>query len=145
MRRLLVALTALIVVVVAAAIVTFLLLESSPTLEIELTPLPPLTLKKGGNFSLGISVRNMRGFFKPELQNIQGELQLPDGFIEESLQTNTRQLIFGTISAGDASHYGLTIIALNTAEAGEYSAKLTIRGANVPEKTVDIAIIVRSL
>ena len=37
-------------------------------------------------------------------------------------------LIFGTISAGDASHYGLTIIALNTVDVGEYSAKLRVWG-----------------
>jgi hypothetical protein len=99
-------------------------------------------VKKGGNFSLSISVRNVGEFLKPEPKAIQGELQLPNGFIEESLQTNTRQLIFGTISAGDASHYGLTIIALNTVDVGEYSAKLRVWGANVPEKTSDIKIIV---
>ena len=133
---------AAIVILVATAIGTFLSLQSSPTLGIELNPLPPLTVKKGGNFSLEISVRNDAGFFKPEAQAIQGELQLPEGFIEESLQTNMRQLIFGTISPGDASHYGLTIIALNTVEVGEYHAKLAVWGANIPEKTSDITILV---
>jgi len=135
-------LVAVFAVLVATAIGIFLLLQSSPTLEMELNPLPPLTVKKGGNFPLEVSVRNGRGFFKPEAQDIQGELQLPEGFIEESLQTNTRQLIFGTISPGDASHYGLTIIASNTVDAGDYSAKLTVWGANVPERTTDIKIIV---
>jgi hypothetical protein len=135
-------LTVVLAVLVATAIGTFLLLQSSPTLETELNPLPRLTVERGGNFSLEISVRNGGGFFKPEPQGIQGELQLPDGFIEESLQTNTRQLMFGTISPGDASHYGLTIITSNTVDIGEYFAKLTVWGANVPERTSNIEIIV---
>ena len=140
-RRLIVSI-AVLAVLVATVTGIFLFLQSPPALEIELNPPPPLTVKKGGNFSFEISVRNSGGFFKPEPQNIQGELQLPEGFIEESLQTNKRQLIFGTISPGDASHYNLTIIASNSVDAGEYSAKLTVWVANVPEKTSDINIIV---
>ena len=93
-RRRLIALIAVLAVLLTTATGIFLLLGSSPTLQIELDPLPPMTVKKGGNFSLTISVRKSAGFFKPELQDIQGELQLADGFIEESLQTNTRQLIY---------------------------------------------------
>lgn len=141
-RRRLIALIAVLTVLVATTTGTFLFFQSPPALEIELNPLPPLTVKKGGNFSFSISARNRGGFFIPEPQHIQGELQLPDGFIEESLQTSTRQLSFGTISSGDASHYGLTIIASNTVDIGEYSAKLKVWGANVPEKTSDIKIIV---
>jgi len=58
------------------------------------------------------------------------------------LRTNMRQLVFGTISAGDASHYGLSIIALNTVDVGEYSAELRVWGVDVPERTSDIEIIV---
>jgi hypothetical protein len=142
MKRRLIALIAVLAVLVATVIGIFLLLESSPTLEVELNPLPPLTVKRGGNFSLDISVRNGVGFLKPALQDIRGELQLPTDFIEESLQTNVRQLIFGTISAGDASHYGLTIIASNHVAVGEYSAKFRVWGANVPERSIDIEVIV---
>ncbi len=142
MRRRTIALIAATAILVATAIGTFLLLQSSPTIKIELNPLPPLTVKKGGNFSLGISVRNGGGFFKAEAEDIKGELQLPEGFIEESLQTNTRQLMFGTISPGDASHYDLTIIALNSVEEGEYHARLTVWGANVPEEASDIKIMI---
>lgn len=87
-------------------------------------------------------MRNSAGFFKPEPKDIQGKLELPEGFIEESLQTKTCQLMFGTISPGDASHYGLTIIALNSVEIGEHHAKLTVWGANIPEQTSDIKILV---
>ena len=142
MRRRLIALIAVPTVLVATAIGIFLLVEPSPTLEVELNPLPPLTVKKGGSFSLDISVRNGAGLLKPALQDVRGELQLPTNFIEESLQTNVRQLIFGTISAGDASHYGLTIIASNDVDVGEYSAKFRVWGANVPERSIDIEVIV---
>lgn len=133
---------AVLAILVATTTGIVLFLQSSPTLEVELNPLPPLTVKEGGNFSLGISVRNGGGFLKPELQDIRGELQLPEGFIEESFQTNTRQLIFGTISAGDASHYSIAIIALNTVDIGEHLAKLRVWGANVPERTIEMEIVV---
>jgi uncharacterized membrane protein len=142
MRRRTIVLIAVTIILVATATGIFLLVQSSPALKIELNPLPPLTVKKGGNFSIEISVRNGGGFFKAEAEDIKGELQLPEGFIEESLQTKTRQLIFGAISPGDASHYGLTIIALNSIEEGEYHARLTVWGANVPEEASDIKIMI---
>ncbi len=50
--------------------------------------------------------------------------------------------MFGSISPGDASHYGLTIIVLDTVEVGEYHAKLTVWGANIPAIESDIEITV---
>ena len=62
-RRLIVSI-AVLAVLVATVTGIFLFLQSPPTLEIELNPLPPLTVKKGGKFSFEISVRNDGGFFK---------------------------------------------------------------------------------
>ena len=142
MRRRSIALIATIVIVVATATAVLFLFQSPPTLEIELNSPLPLRVKQEGNVSLEISVRNGPGFFKAQAKHIQGELELPEGFIEESLQTRTRQLIFGTISPEDASHYGLTIIGLSTVEVGEYHAKLTVWGANMPRRVNDIEITV---
>jgi hypothetical protein len=130
------------VILVVAAIGVLFLIWSPPALAIELTPVPPISVKQGGNFSIEISVRNDAGFFKAEAEHVQGELKLPEGFIEESLQTGTRQLLFGSISTGDASHYSLTIIALGTVEVGEYHAKLAVWGANTPTRESEIEITV---
>jgi hypothetical protein len=135
-------LVATIVILVVAAIGVAFLRLSPPALAIELDPLPPMNAMQGGNFSLGISVRNSPGFFVSEAEHVQGELELPEGFIEESLQNRTRQLMFGDISSGDASHYGLTITVLNTVEVGEYHAQLAIWGENVPKIVSDIKIVV---
>ena len=143
MRRQSVALIAVVVIVLVTVVGVLFLQQSQPTLEIELFPHPPLRVNRGGNFSLGISVRNSPGF-KAEAKYVRGELELPEGFIEESLRTRTRQLIFGTISPSDASHYSLTMIVLNTVEVGEYHAKLAIWGANILEKVIDIEITVLS-
>lgn len=133
---------ATIAILAVAAIGVIFSIQSPPALAAEVTPVPPIRVKQGENFSLGISVRNGAGFFKPEAEHIQGELKLPEGFIEESLQTGTRQLLFGSISPGDASHYGLTIIVLDTVEVGEYHAKLAVWGANTPTRENEIEIIV---
>lgn len=139
---------ALIVIVAIAVIATtavvISLLKSPPTLSIELNPSSSIEVKQGGEVSLSISVRNKAGLFIAEAQNVRGELELPVGFIEKAFQTNTRQLNFGGIDAGDASHYGLTIIASNTVELGLHHAKLTISGANIPTETIDIGIAVLS-
>lgn len=142
MKRRSIALIAIVVVAIATTVgVLSSFLPVSPTIKVEVNPPPPLKVKQGGNFSLGISVRNEPGF-KAEAKHVRGELELPEGFIEESLRTRVRQLIFGTISPGDASHYGLTIVVSKTVEVGEYHAKLTIWGANIPRKAIDIEIIV---
>jgi hypothetical protein len=141
-RRRLIVLIVIFAVLLPIAIGILLFFGSSPTLEIELNPVPPLTVTIGENFSVGISVRNVAGFLKPKLINVRGELQLPEGFIDESLQTNTRQLVFGTISPGDASHYGLTIVSSSAVDVGKYFATLTVWGANVPQRALDIEIIV---
>ncbi len=132
--------------IVALAIVSLVIGALSlpcpaPTLEIELDPPSPLSVRRGESFSLEISVRNDPGL-RARAEHVRGELVLPEGFIEESLQTWTRQLIFGDISPGDASHYGLTITALDTVEEGEYHASLTVRGSNIPAEDVDLEITV---
>ena len=143
MRRKSIALIAIVAIaVVATTMGAISLLQSPPELSIELNPSPPINVKQGGEFSIDISVRNKAGLFITEAINVRGELELPEGFIEKALQTSTRQLIFGGINAGDASHYGLTIIALNTVEMGEYHAELTVWGANIPTETIDIEITV---
>jgi len=131
----------IVILVVVALGVAFLRLPP-PALAIELDPLPPMNTMKGGSFSLGISVRNSPGFFVAEAEHVQGELELPEGFIEESLQTRTRQLIFGDISSGDASHYDLIITVLDTVEVGEYHAQLAVWGENVPRTVSNIKIVV---
>jgi len=133
-----------IIVIVATTAVALFLFKSPPILSVELNPSSPIEVKQGGEFSLGVAVRNEVGLFRAEAQNVRGKLELPDGFIEESFQTSTRQLIFGGIDAGDASHYGLTIIVLNTVEMGEYHAELTVWGANISTETIDIEITVLS-
>jgi hypothetical protein len=135
-------LIAIVAFAVVSIIVVISLLKSSPQLSIELNPSPPITVNQGGEFSIDISVRNKAGLFIAEANNISGELALPEGFIEKALQTSTRQLIFGGISAGDASHYGLAIIVSSIVEMGEYHAELTIKGANIPTETLDIEITV---
>lgn len=143
MRLQSIALIAIVAIGVAMTVGALFLYQPPPALKIELNPSSPLKVKQGGRFSLDISVRNDPGF-RAEAKNVRGELELPGGFIEESLQTSTRQLIFGGISPGDASHYGLTIIVLNTVEVGEYHAKLTVWGANIPTTVIDIEITVLS-
>ena len=98
---------------------------------------------RGGNFSIEIAVRNGPGI-KAGAEHVQGELTLPEGFLEDSLQTRTRQLLFGNIEAGDASYYVLTITAFDTVEVGEYNAKLVVWGANVPRTETNVEIIVES-
>jgi hypothetical protein len=129
-----------ILVVVALGVASLRL--SPAALAIELEPPSPMNALRGSNFSLGISVRNSPGFFVAEAEHVQGELELPEGFIEESLQTRTRQLIFGDISSGDASHYDLIITVLDTVEVGEYHAQLAVWGENVPRTVSDIKIVV---
>ncbi len=141
MKQQSIALTAIVAIaVVATTAIAISLFKSPPTLSIELNPSSPIEVKQGKEFSLGISVRNKAGLFLAEAQNVRGELELPEGFIEKTFQNSTRQLNFGGISAGDASHYGLTIIVSNTVEMGEHHAKLTIWGANIPTETIDIGI-----
>jgi hypothetical protein len=132
------------IAVIATTTVAVSYLKSPPILSIELNPSSPIEAKQGSEFSLGISVRNKAGLLIAEAKNVRGLLELPEGFIEKAFQTNTRQLIFGGIDAGDASHYGLTIIVSNTAEIGEHHARLTISGANIPTETIDIVFTVRS-
>lgn len=103
MRQRLIALIAIIVIEVAVATTVLFLFQPLSTKKIKLIPSIPIRVKPEGNFSLEISVRNDPGFFKAQAKHIQGELEVPEGFIEESLQTRIRQLIFGTISPGDAS------------------------------------------
>lgn len=138
-KLILIALIVVAIVILVGAVGVLLGYQAPPTLEIELNPLPPLTVKSGDNFSIDISVRNNPGF-KATARHVRGELELPEGFIEESKQNRTRQLIFGTIIPGDASHYGLTIIVSNSIVLGEYHAILTIWGENLPRQAIDIRI-----
>lgn len=133
---------AIVAVIVVAIIVVVSFLKSSPQLSIGLNPSPPITVNQGGEFSIDISVRNKAGHFIAKAHNVRGELELPEGFMEKALQTSTRQLIFGGIEAGEASHFGLTIIVSNIVKTGEYHAELTIKGANIPTETHDIEITV---
>ena len=140
-KLILITLIVVAIAILAGAVGVLLVYQSPPTLEIELNPLPPLTVKSGEYFSIDISVRNTPGF-KVTARHVLGELELPEGFIEESKQNKTRQLIFGTIMPGDASHYGLTIIVSNSIVLGEYHATLTIWGENLPRHAIDIKITV---
>ncbi|MFW9856803.1 MAG: hypothetical protein ACFFFG_17270 [Candidatus Thorarchaeota archaeon] len=118
-------------------------LQSPTNLQIELNPSSPVSVQSGSSFALEISVRITSGF-KPPARHVRGELELPEGFIEDSLQTRTRQLTFGTIWPGDASHYGLTIIVSDTVTLGECQANLTIWGENIPKEVILIQICVNS-
>ncbi len=139
----------LISVIVIAVIITVsaVFLSGSPaapaTIEIQFNPSPPLNVNQGESSSLEIILRNSPGL-KAAAEGVEGELVLPDGFVEESLQTQTRQLIFGRIHPGEAGQYTLTIAALNTVEAGEHYAKLTVWGTNIPRQEVNLKIIVNS-
>ncbi len=131
------------IAIVAATTGIISLLKSPPVVSTELNP-SSIEVKQGGESALDVSVRNKAGFFIAEAQNVRGVLELPEGFIEKYFQASTRQLNFGGIDAGDASHYGLTVIASNTVALGLYHAKLTISGANILTETIDIEITVLS-
>ena len=110
------------------------------TLQVELNP-SSLNIQQGEITELNISLRNSAGF-RPTAKEVYGQLELPDGFIENPFHTQTRDLIFGTILRGDASHYRLEIIAENDLESGTYYAKFTFWGKNVQTHEIDIELIV---
>jgi hypothetical protein len=142
-KRLTVLILAIVIVIIIA--VGTILLSGSPatpaTIDIQFNPSILINVNQGESSSLEIILRNSPGL-KAAAEGVEGELVLPDGFIEESLQTQTRQLIFGRIHPGEAGQYTLTIAALNTVEAGEHYAKLTVWGTNIPRQEVNLKIIV---
>ncbi|MDR1992000.1 MAG: hypothetical protein LBQ98_00620 [Nitrososphaerota archaeon] len=103
----------------------------------------PVSLQQGESTQFTISLRNIAGF-RPIAKGVYGQLDLPEGFIENSLQTQTRELAFGLILPGDAGHYGLNISAEDTVKPGSYYAKFTFWGENVQTQEIDIAINVTS-
>jgi uncharacterized membrane protein len=112
------------------------------TLQAELNP-NSLNIKQGETTELNISLRNNAGF-RPTAREVYGQLELPEGFIENSLHTQSRDLTFGLIPSGDASHYSLNILAENDLESGTYYAKFTFWGKNVQTHEMDIEIVVNS-
>lgn len=111
------------------------------SVEVEIYPKPPIEVGAGESFTLGISVRNNPDLHA-EAKNVLGELLLPIGFLEKYSNSRERRLIFGDISPGDASHYGLKIKVSSSLKPREYHAKLIIKGDNIPKETIDITIIV---
>ena len=119
-----------VAVVIILFVVFFSYVTFAPaTLQAELNPIS-LNIQQGEIKELNISLRNSAGF-RPNAKEVYGQLELPDGFIDVSLHTQTRDLIFGTILRGDASHYRLGILAENSLESGTYYAKFTFWGKNV--------------
>ncbi len=134
----------IIVAIITVGIIFFVMSPINPaTLELDLNPPTPLSINQGEKLTLQISLRNNPGF-TATAEGVEGELALPDGFIEELLQTQTRQLAFGRIDPGEAGTFALTIAASDTVEAGEYQAKLSFWGTNVPRQEVNLEIIVNS-
>jgi hypothetical protein len=129
------------VIVIIIFVVFFSYVTFAPaTLQVELNP-SSLNIQQGERTELNISLRNLAGF-RPIAESVYGKLELPDGFIENSLRTQNRYLIFGTILTGDASHERLEILAENDLESGTYYAKFTFWGKNVQTHEIDIEIIV---
>lgn len=124
-------------------IILFIFLHSisSPNVAVELTPLPPFNVKHGESFSLEIAARG-DSKFNAQAVHIQGTLTLPEGFVEDSTYTRTRQLLFGNLDPNEAIYYVLTITALDSVKAGQYNATLKIWGANVPMNEMSLAIMV---
>ncbi|MHA2226397.1 MAG: hypothetical protein ACXAC8_14405 [Candidatus Hodarchaeales archaeon] len=129
------------IVIIMSAVGVFLLFVSPPPLEIEVNPSPPLRVSQGETFSIDITIRIHPGVLALA-RHVRGELNLPEDFLEESQQARTRQLIFGSIWPGDASHYGLTIIVSDSIAFGIYHATFTIWGENLPITAIDIEITV---
>jgi uncharacterized membrane protein len=133
----------IIVAIIIAGVIFFVRSPVNPaTLELALNPSPPLNINQGEKITLQISLRNSPGF-RAVAEGVKGELLLPDGFIEESFQTQTRQLVFGRIDPGESGNFGLTIVASDTIEAGVYQAKLSFWGTNVPKQEVNLEIYVQ--
>jgi uncharacterized membrane protein len=146
MKRLYIALISVVTVTLIIGIgIGIIFLGQAPisqaAIEMELNPSPPLSIKSGEELSFEISLRNTPGF-KATAEGVEGLLELPNGFIDKSLNTQTRQFIFGRITPGEGSHYSITIAAANTVEPGEYHAKLTVWGANISTNEVDLKIMV---
>ena len=141
MKRQSIAITAVVISIVAIAIVSFFFYQQQPDLTLEIGPKSPFIVTQGNRFSLDISVRNKPGF-RPAAKKVRGEMRLPEGFIEESMQTRTRQLIFGSVPPGDASHYGFEILVSNSTDTGEYSVQIIIWGSNITELVRDIEVVV---
>ena len=119
----------------------FLVPVVQASLQVELNPVSPLYFQKGTSAQLDISLRHVSGFSVPA-KSVTGCLELPDGFIEDSLHTQTRSLLFGSIHSGEGGHYCLKITAEDTVVPGTYHAKLVYWGKNVQTQELDIELIV---
>ncbi len=140
MKRQSLVIMAAVISIFTIALISFFFYQQ-PVLLIEIGPMSSIYVKQGNRFSLDISVRNKPGF-RSAARKVRGEVRLPEGFIEESMQTRNRELIFGSIPPGDASHYGLETLVSNDTDTGEYSVKISIWGSNIGESEHDIDIVV---
>jgi predicted transcriptional regulator len=136
-----IALLTILSVVIIGIAVLYIYRFSKPSIVVEIYPTPPIMVVVGGEFTLGISIRNNPGLHA-EAKSVFGVIKLPEGFLDEYFHSRERRLIFGDISPGDASHYGLNIVVQESVSPGEHHISLVIWGDNVPRESIDIEVMV---